>query len=130
MSDRLWVAARFTRLPNQCATFDGSGDCRVRCLPSFVLLPPSASDFNVVLDSTLGFCSFPVISANFVQVIFAVIFDIILGAILAFVEVAVSHLGVLVKLLDGLDGLALKTLFETRHGNSCVRMVLPIIVPF
>jgi hypothetical protein len=48
----------------------------------------------------------------------------------AFVEVAVSHLGVLVKLLDGLDGLALKTLFETRHGNSCVRMVLPIIVPF
>jgi hypothetical protein len=56
--------------------------------------------------------------------------DVMLAASLAFVEVAVSHLGVLVKLLDGLDGMALKTLFKTRHGNSCVRMVLPIIVPF
>jgi hypothetical protein len=57
-------------------------------------------------------------------------FDVMLATSFAFVEVAVSHLGVLVKLLNGLDGLALKTLFETRHGNSCVRMVLPIIVPF
>jgi hypothetical protein len=130
MSDRLWIAARFARLPNQCTTFDGSGHSRVRCVPAFVLLTPCPSNFDSVLDSTVCFCSGAVVCANPIQVFISMRFDVMLAALLAFVEVAISHLGVFVELFDWLDGIALETLFETRHGSSCVRMVLPIIVPF
>ncbi len=99
-------------------------------MPAFVLLTPCACDFNIELDATVCFRSGSVIRTNPVEIFFPMVFDVMLAALLAFVEVAISHLGVFVELFDWLDGIALETLFETRHGSSCVRMVLPIIVPF
>lgn len=63
----------------------------------------------------LLFTTRPVIGPYPLNVFIPVGSDIIFVALFAFVYVAVKHLRVLIKVLQRLDGVALKTFFRTNH---------------
>ena len=76
---------------------------------AFVFCPPCPIDFDVRLDALWDLASLPVVSADFFKILITVFGYIILGALLAFVEMTVSHPRVFVELCQWLDGFALET---------------------
>jgi hypothetical protein len=115
MSDCLSFSASATGLLNQPSITDGSGDTGMSHLSSQIFCSPYAVNFCCRLDALWLFSPLPVVSAEPLNIFIPVGCDIIFVALLAFVDVAVRHLRVLVEVLQRLDGVALKTTFRTSH---------------
>jgi hypothetical protein len=111
VGDRLRIAARFARLALQDAVSDSPGDGTMGNGAALVLRPPCPRNLNRLSNTALGFSSLPVIGANLLNVFVSMFCCVMLATLLAFIEIPVAHRRMLVELIDGFDGLALKTLF-------------------
>lgn len=84
-------------------------------LSSQIFCSPCSGNLRVRLDALWLFAALPVVGPNPFNILISVGCDIIFVALLAFINVSVKHLGVLVKVFQRLDGVALKTIFRTNH---------------
>jgi hypothetical protein len=126
MRHGLGIATSAARLPDQLASLDGVSDHVVCLLSALVFSTPNASDLNSGFDALRPLSSFPVVLAHLVNVLSAMLAHIILGAVLALVEVAVSHPGVLVELREWLDDLAFEACLL--HGDLLYGIaILPVL---
>jgi hypothetical protein len=115
MSDCLFCSASATWLPNQFTSTNCPCNAGVSQCPAGILGPPCSRNFCDRLDALWLFATRPVIGSYLFNILIPVGCDIIFVALLTFVDVAVRHLGVLVKVFQRLDGVALKTFFRTNH---------------
>jgi hypothetical protein len=83
--------------------------------PSRVFRPPCTGNFHDRLDSLWLFATRPIVGSYLFNILIPVGCNIIFVALLAFVDMTVKHLRVLVKVFQRLDGVALKTTFRTNH---------------
>jgi hypothetical protein len=115
MSDCLSFSASATGLSNQPSITDGSGDTGMSHLSSQIFCSPCAVNFCCRLDALWLFATRLVIGPYPFNIFSPIGCDIIFVALLAFVDVSVKHSRVFVKVLQRLDGIALKTTFRTSH---------------
>ena len=115
MSKGLNFSASATGLSNQSSIANGSRDLRMSHLSSQIFCSPCAVNFCCRLNALWLLAARFVVSPNPFNILISVGCDIIFVALFAFVDVSVKHLGVLVKILQWLDGIALKTIFRTNH---------------
>jgi hypothetical protein len=92
MSEGLDLSASAARLYGQLPTAYGSGNTTVCHVPTGVFRPPCLCDRGSRLDALWLFCTLSVIGAYLFNIFISVGCDIIFVALLAFVNVAVSHL--------------------------------------
>jgi len=101
-----------TWLSHQVTIPDGSGNTCVSHVPAGIFCSPCACNFRSRLDALWLFATRPVVSPYLFNIFIPIGCDIISVALLAFVDVTVSHSWVFVKLTQWLDGVAFKTTFH------------------
>jgi hypothetical protein len=99
MSDCLCFSASATGLSNQPSITDGSSDTGVSHLSSQIFCSPYAINFCCRLDALWRFATRLVIGPYPFNIFIPIGCDIIFVALLTFVDVAVKHLRVFVKVL-------------------------------
>jgi hypothetical protein len=82
------------------------------CASSLVFSPPRPRNFSICFDPNWIFAASPVIGPHPFNVFIPIGCGIIFVTLLAFVEMAVSHSRMRVKITQRLDGVALKTIFH------------------
>jgi hypothetical protein len=121
VSQGLFATTTLAWLWGESSQSDGPCNGVVSCSTTFVRLPPGPVDLEARLDALGPFRSFPVVLPNLFKVFLPMLRHVIFGALLALVKVAVAHPVVFVKLIQRLDGLALKAFLRTNHATSPVR---------
>lgn len=114
MSDCLFCSASATGLSHQTAITDGSCNTGVSQYPAGILGPPCSRNFCDRLDALWLFAARPIVGPYLFNIFIPIGCGIIFVALLAFVDMAVSHSRMGVKLTQRLDGVALKTIFHDR----------------
>jgi hypothetical protein len=114
MSDCLFFSASATGLSNKVTSTNCPCNTGVSQDPERVFSPPCASDFCRRLDALWLFAPRPVIGSYLFNIFIPVGCGIIFVALLTFIDMAVSHSRMGVKLAQRLDGVALKTIFHDR----------------
>lgn len=106
----------YTRLRHQLPFADSSSHCTVCSSSASILLSPQTGYILLLSPSFRALTSIPVISPYLLKMLTAMSSSISFGTRLAFIEMPVSHLSVLIELVKWLGLSALKTYLRTGHG--------------
>ena len=114
MSDCLFFSASAAGLAKKFTSTNCPCNAGVSQCPAGVLGSPYPRNFCDRLDALWLFAPRPIVGPYLFNIFIPVGCGIIFVALLAFVDMAVSHSRVGVKLTQRLDGVALKTIFHDR----------------
>ena len=109
MSDCLFCSASATGLAKKFPSTNCPCNAGVSQYPAGILGPPCADNFSRRLDALWLFAARPIVGPYLFNIFIPVGCDIIFVALLAFVDMAVSHSWVFIKLTQRLNGFAFKT---------------------